>query len=88
MKAIHCHVHGHVQGVGYRWSCQLQAQQLGVAGWVRNLADGRVEVWAEGEEQAVDELLDWCREGPGYGRVSRVEVSEATPDGHPDFRVR
>ena len=88
MSAIHCHVHGQVQGVGYRWSSQQQAQQLGVTGWVRNLPGGQVEVWAEGADDAVQALADWCRQGPRWARVDQLDVRPATARGYDAFEVR
>jgi len=69
-------VSGIVQGVNFRRFTQLTAQQLGVHGWVRNLADGRVEGGFEGESEAVGFLLDWCRSGPPSGRVDHLEIRE------------
>ncbi len=71
-----CLISGRVQGVFYRASAQRQAQSLGVTGWAKNLPDGTVEVMACGEEDAVNTLCDWCREGPEYARVISVECEE------------
>ena len=81
-------VAGRVQGVWFRESCRDQAQAAGVAGWVRNLADGRVEVVLEGPPAAVDEVLAWCRRGPRRARVDGVEVVDEAPVGEQGFRVR
>jgi acylphosphatase len=81
-------VSGRVQGVWFRESCRDQAQAAGVAGWVRNLDDGRVEVVLEGPPGAVDDVLAWCRRGPRRARVDRVEVIDETPVGEQGFRVR
>ncbi|MFZ0013864.1 MAG: acylphosphatase, partial [Acidimicrobiia bacterium] len=59
MKAVHVTVAGHVQGVGYRQGCRSSARSLELVGWVRNLADGRVELFAQGSDEKVDRLLDW-----------------------------
>jgi acylphosphatase len=81
-------VHGRVQGVFYRDTCRRVATDLGVAGWVRNRPDGTVEVVAEGERDAVDRLLAWCRTGPPSARVDRVEIADEPSVGESGFRVR
>jgi acylphosphatase len=63
------------------------AERLGVAGEVRNRPDGSVEVVAEGESDAVEQLVAWCREGPQHGRVSSVDVVAEEPQGCTGFRV-
>jgi acylphosphatase len=65
---------GRVQGVFFRDSTQAEATRLGLAGQVRNLPDGSVEVITEGERRAVEELLQWCHRGPPEARVAGVEV--------------
>jgi len=68
-------VEGRVQGVWFRDSTRTQAKNLGVNGWVKNRSDGSVEVLAEGPEDGVEKLIEWCHEGPSYARVGRVEVT-------------
>ncbi len=80
-------VSGRVQGVWYRETCRRQAQRLGVAGVVRNRPDGRVEIDAEGDRPAVDELLSWAREGPPQARVVTLAVEDLDPIGARGFRV-
>lgn len=74
-------VRGDVQGVGFRWSCALVAEALGVAGYAANRRDGDVEVHAEGPPDAVAKLVDWCRTGPRHAIVTGVEVSPAEHRG-------
>jgi acylphosphatase len=81
-------VAGRVQGVWFRESCRDEAQAAGVAGWVRNLADGRVEVVLEGPPGAVDVVVGWCRRGPRRARVDGVDVVDEAPVGEQGFRVR
>jgi acylphosphatase len=81
-------VSGRVQGVAFRASARRAARAAGVDGWVRNLADGRVEAVFEGAPAAVETLLAWCRRGPSNARVERVEVSEEPPEGAAGFEVR
>lgn len=66
-------VSGHVQGVFFRESTRRQAEALGVAGWVRNLPDGRVEALFEGSGPRVEELVLWCHRGPPAARVEAVQ---------------
>jgi acylphosphatase len=81
-------VSGRVQGVWFRESCRQVAAQYGVAGWVRNRADGRVEAWFEGPADAVDAVVAWCHEGPRRAQVTRVEAVLVPPTGMADFEVR
>ena len=73
-KAVHLYISGRVQGVGYRYSAFNQAQKLGIRGWVRNLPDGRVEMFLEGEEKPLDMMVSWCHKGPQMSFVTSVEV--------------
>lgn len=81
-------VAGRVQGVGFRFATQRRAVELGLAGWVRNLADGSVEVQAEGESAALDELASWLQRGPSFARVDEL-TDEPCPRGdHAAFEIR
>jgi acylphosphatase len=79
---------GRVQGVWFRDSVRRRAESLGVTGWARNRLDGTVEVWAEGQPEAVSALLDYCREGPSRAVVERVAIDEVTSAGLSGFEVR
>lgn len=84
-----CLVSGLVQGVFYRASTAQRAKALGITGHARNLADGRVEVLAYGDEAAVAELCDWLRQGPPAARVAAVEIVDIPLDEIPDdFHTR
>jgi acylphosphatase len=72
-ERVHLLVSGRVQGVFFRGATMDEATRLGLAGWVRNLPDGRVEVLAEGERAALDALVRFCGRGPPAARVDRVE---------------
>jgi acylphosphatase len=80
---------GRVQGVGFRWFTHDAAAREGVHGWVRNLADGCVEVIAEGELTSVDRLEAAVRRGPSSARVERFDVEELAPEGRTTgFEIR
>jgi acylphosphatase len=84
-------ISGRVQGVGFRFFTRQTARELGLTGWVKNLADGRVEAVAVGPEGALDDFEGRLRQGPRSGRVSDVAVSEAADagsDSFTDFEVR
>ena len=81
----HVFVSGMVQGVNFRWYTVQQARSSGVGGWVRNLSDGRVEAVFEGNEGAVNRMVDWCREGPRHARVEDVEIAWEEPEGLNEF---
>jgi len=75
-QAVRCIVGGRVQGVYYRAATAEQAQRFGIDGWVKNLADGRVEVLAAGSPEAVAALVRWLWQGPPAARVDSVQVEE------------
>jgi acylphosphatase len=80
-------VAGRVQGVFFRVTCARLARDAGLGGYVRNLPDGRLEAAFEGDEPAVDAIVDWCRQGPDLALVEAVEVVPEDPVGERTFRV-
>ena len=88
MAAARFFVEGHVQGVFFRASAREQAGHLGVRGYARNLHDGRVEVLAVGDVQAVERLGEWLKHGPPHARVDRIERIAADDDeAGPEFET-
>jgi acylphosphatase len=84
-RAVRLSIRGRVQGVGYRWWAVRAAEALGLDGWVRNRADGSVELLAVGEPAAVARMTEACRQGPRAAAVTAVEVAEAADEGVPGF---
>jgi acylphosphatase len=89
VKAVRAVVRGRVQGVGYRQATRVAARALGLHGWVRNTREGTVELFAQGEDDAVNRLVDWLWLGPTGDGVSGVEsdVVPLDPQLH-DFFIR
>jgi acylphosphatase len=80
-------VHGRVQGVFFRDTCRREARAAGLAGWVRNRPDGTVEAVFEGPDEAVRRMVEWCRTGPRYADVDRIDVADEQPAGEIGFSV-
>jgi acylphosphatase len=80
-------VTGEVQGVGFRWAAQGEAERLGVVGRVRNRTDGAVEVVAQADRSALDAFAAWLEEGPRQARVADVEVEPIEPFEADSFEV-
>ena len=85
--AFFARVRGRVQGVGFRYSAAREAGRLGLNGYVRNAADGAVEVWAEGPEEKLVLFLKWLSRGPQFSRVDAVEKEDRIPKGYGGFNV-
>ena len=81
-------VHGQVQGVFFRETARRRAQTAGVTGWIANRPDGTVEGVFEGDRDAVERLVDFCREGPRGARVDWVDVVAEEPEGVIGFEIR
>lgn len=89
MKRVHVYISGRVQGVFFRAETQRTAKSFNLAGWVRNIADGRVEARFEGKDENVDKMLEWCHIGPPAARVDKVIDTEepCTSEFH-DFSIK
>jgi acylphosphatase len=87
MIRLHVTVYGFVQGVFFRDTVRRRAESANVAGWVRNNRDGTVEAVFEGEKDAVERLVAYCRDGPRDARVDRVDVTAEEPEGVTGFYV-
>jgi acylphosphatase len=79
--------HGRVQGVFFRDTLRRAARRDGVAGWAANRSDGTVEAVLEGDEQAVERLVELCRNGPGHAEVAQLDVTDEEPEGLSGFDV-
>jgi DNA ligase D-like protein (predicted 3'-phosphoesterase) len=87
-RAVRAVVEGSVQGVGFREGTRRRAEELGVLGWVRNADDGSVAAHAEGEQDAVEALLEFLREGPRGAAISDVRIEDVRVEGHEQFAIR
>ena len=91
LEAVHLFISGRVQGVGFRYHTQRTAKRLALLGWVRNLPDGRVEVWAEGGPGPIAEFVDWCGKGPASAQISGISVAKRSTISsltHHEFEIR
>ena len=88
MIARRVRIHGDVQGVSFRATCQGEAEARGVTGWARNELDGTVSAWFEGEPEAVEAIIEWCRGGPRTARVTTIDVQVVAPQERWRFDVR
>ena len=84
-----CYFSGRVQGVGFRYFIEAAASRENIHGWVRNLPDGRVEIEAEGDAEAMERFERHVRHGPPGARVAQVEIDDAVPTGRDTgFNIR
>ena len=88
MAAFKIILTGHVQGVFLRAGAVKKAHELNVRGWVRNMEDGSVNIFAEGEELALLEFEEWCHHGPPAAKVERVRREETEEEGYKNFEIR
>ncbi len=80
VRAISANIRGRVHGVGFRYTTQSRAKDLGLVGWVRNEKDGSVSVWAQGPSDAIEQLTDFLEIGPRAARVTESRVEDVEPD--------
>jgi acylphosphatase len=88
IKAKSLSVYGKVQNVGFRYYTVKTAQQFNIRGYVKNMPDGSVYIEAEGNLPDLETFVDWCRRGPQWARVERLEEQEIPVAGHDGFAVR
>ncbi len=87
-ERVHLFVSGRVQGVFFRVDTQREARSLGLVGWVRNLPDGRVEIVAQGDAEAVRALVEWSHLGPVRAEVASVDINWEETDPIDGFSIR
>jgi acylphosphatase len=86
---VHVIISGRVQGVWFRANTKQKAEQLGITGWVRNTSGGNVEAIFEGEENLIQEMLEWCHHGPPFAKVKNVKIKNQEPiNGFDSFSIR
>jgi acylphosphatase len=81
------HIMGRVQGVGFRWRAAIEARDLGITGYVKNLSDGSVYIEAEGSRDQLNAYVEWCKIGPGIGFVESVSVDSFPPVNYSGFQI-
>jgi acylphosphatase len=86
-KAVRILASGRVQGVGFRYSASRKARSLRLSGWVRNLDDGDVEIFAEGPEDALSRFAEWLRDMEPPARVDRLDIERVRPRGVVGFEI-
>lgn len=87
MKYLKIKIKGRVQGVEFRASTKAVADQLKIRGTIHNEKDGTITVEAEGDNQMMEQFIEWCQEGPEYAIVESIEVEEAADKSYRNFEV-
>ena len=88
MKCVHLIVSGRVQGVFFRDNTRRKARELGLTGYAKNLESGDVEVVAEGNEDKLNELIDFINKGPGVASVTGIQIRHKEPENFKNFEIR
>jgi acylphosphatase len=86
-KTLHLLIEGKVQGVFYRASAKEKADEMKITGWVKNTGDGNVEIVCQAGEAALQEFINWCKQGPTRAKVEHIKVTETTAAEFGDFRI-
>lgn len=87
-KCVQLNIYGKVQNVGFRYNTQIMANEYNIAGYVKNMTDGSVFVEAEGEESDLDKFVLWCKKGPTWAYVYKVDVEYIPLQKYSDFKIR
>lgn len=87
VKHLNIKVYGRVQGVFFRYSAKDAAEKLSVKGFARNEDISSVYIEAEGEEENLDQFLNWCKNGPPHAKVEKIDVSESELKNFSEFEV-
>lgn len=87
MAAVHLIIQGKVQGVFYRVSAKKTAASLSIIGWVRNTQEGHVEIIAQGEEEQLQQFINWCKRGPSTAQVENVITEQAEEQPFKEFKI-
>ena len=88
IKRLKIRVYGRVQGVSFRFSARTIARYFGVKGFVKNMYDGSVYIEAESESKALDDFVSWCRKGPDFARIERIETEEMPVNNDTYFDIK
>lgn len=88
MKCVHLIVSGRVQGVFFRENTRRKAIELGLKGYVKNLPDGNVEIVAEGNENKINEFIEFIKKGPGIARIQGIKIMHKEPENFKGFEIR
>jgi len=86
-KSVRLYIRGTVQGVFFRQFIKENAERYNVKGFVRNLEDGRVEVFAEGNQEEVEKMIELCKSGPKHSRIENVEIKEEKFQDLKEFKL-
>lgn len=86
-KAVRIYISGTVQGIFFRQFLKENAEKNDIRGFARNLEDGRVEIFAEGESDNVNKMVELCRKGPKYSKIQKVEIKEEKLQDFKEFKI-